>query len=322
MLYAASALYAQTTVEPILTTNYGSTLFRMEMNFPTTGIDSGLPANSGLIGRSELEYPLDVFLTGLRLRREFQAGENMTLGGTLAAWTNLSQPESKMMDSDWFGIQSSSGTTTSTVLFKFSYTESRAELRWFGGEAGIDMGRYSLFGKAVRYGLAVRYDRFTLKMFGVQGWQRQPGDSSILVDDYQDQLVLTYALTRIVPRLFSEVQLEGNGRVSWKATFSGSPASMAFDHDDHVLRKKMADTFAFGFGLGASTEVCFHLARHVDLSTTADLFYLRTKGNMDQYYYGDDPFTSVDETGLRYDNVENRIIGLAGGLSLGMRCLF
>ena len=44
---------------------------------------------------------------------------------------------------------------------------------------------------------------------------------------------------------------------------------------------------------------------------------------MDQRFYGDDPFTQdTDETGLKINNVVNRIIGFGGGFGLGLRFLF
>lgn len=321
-LTAVSVPFAQTTLEPYMLHGYGSTLFRFEFTEPVTpGDPNPPPDNTDRLAQSELEYPLDVFVAGLRFKHGFRMEGERSVGLILNAWTSISAPEGKMQDSDWFGIKSSSVGTTETSLFKFSYTQSRAELHWFGGEAGLDFGYFHLLDKPIRYGLLVHADWFSYRMFGAEGWQRLPDQPAQAVDFAPDSLVLTYKLVRIMPRLFADMTLIDHGAFAWNAALSAAPA-FATDHDDHVLRKKQSDSFAAGFELGILTELHFRLSDHFGLSAAADLRYLRTKGELDQKFYGDDPGTPNDETGLGFKNLVTRIIGFGGGLSLGAGYFF
>jgi hypothetical protein len=319
-LAAAVAPRAETALEPIFRSAYGSTLYRLEATFPLSGSDS-IPENTKGLGQSELEYPLDAFLVGARFRQDFRNAEGRGLGLSLAAWTNAGQPRSRMLDSDWMGARASSGITTSSLLYKFSYTRSRARLRWFGGEAGADIGDYALFGKPVRYGLAIRAERVEYALYGAEGWQNFPGEDAKVSAIPDSIRVLRYGLTRVQPRLFAEMRLMGSARAELKLSLSAAPA-LAWDHDDHLLRKKESDTFAYGFEIGGGTELAIRLAARLRLIVAGDLAYFRAKGEMDQHFYGDDPGTGKDETGLDIENVVTRIIGLGGGLSLGARYVF
>lgn len=321
LLLAATAS-ARSSLEPFLRRGMGSTLFRMEMTFPMTGVED-VPDDMKGLGQSELEYPLGMFVAGLKWRIEPGVGESRRgMGFILGAWTNLSDPSGTMKDTDWFGARVISGNTTSSSLVKFSYTESIAELRSFGGEAGWDIGPFPLLGKQARYGLSVRAERFDYLMTGIEGWQRFPGSPRVQVDALSGQPVLTYELTRVMPRFFAEVGLAEGRIAGWNATLSAGPA-FAWDHDDHVLRKKNSDTYAFGFEAGVRSELAFRVSDRSRLVAAAELAYFRTKGTMDQHFYGDDPGTQDrDETGTDYNNVVNRIIGLAGGVTAGYRFLF
>ena len=319
LLGAASSACAGSSLEPFFGRGYGSTLFRMELTFPLTDF-TGEPIDENVkgLGQSELEYPLDAFLAGVRYRYEFSPAAERYWGLNLGVWTNFTQPGGRMEDSDWFGQRASSGSSSSSYLYKFSYTRSRAEVRWYGGEAGADFGNYQVLSKTVRYGLSLRTEHLAYRMFGIQGWQRLPGGPANTVDSHRDELVLVYRLLRVMPRLTAEMLLAGGRAFSWKAAASGAPA-LAMDYDDHVLRRKDSETLAFGFEAGISSALRWRLSGRTSLAASADLAWFRTKGEMDQHFYGDDPFTSDDETGLSIRNVENRIIGLGGRLSLGFR---
>jgi hypothetical protein len=170
--------------------------------------------------------------------------------------------------------------------------------------------------------LAVRAERFSFDVFGVEGWKRFPDEEPVIIDTLPDQIVLTYALLRVMPRAFAELRLAQGGRSQWKAGFSAAPA-FAFDHDDHILRKKDSRTFAYGFELGAASEWSYRVTSNADLVAKADLAYFRTKGEMDQHFYGDDPSTpDADETGQSLKDITTRIIGLGGSVSMGCRYFF
>jgi len=321
-LAAAASLRAETSLEPIFGRGYGSTLYRLEMTFPLTNAGDSLPENTKGLGQSELEYPLDALVAGARYRQTFQAGDGRSIGLRLAGWTNVSEPDGRMQDSDWFGARASTGVTTSSVLFKFSYTRSRAELRWLGGEAGVDIGDYSLLGRPVRYGLLVRAERMDYRLYGADGWNRAPGETTSENVSFSDSnLVLRYGLTRVQPRLTAEMRFARSTRTEFKIALSAAPA-MAWDHDDHVIRKKESDTFAFGYEIGAGAEWDIRITDHFLITLVGDAAYFRAKGEMNQRFYGDDPGTAQNETGTTIDNVVTRIIGLGGGLTFGTRFLF
>lgn len=295
---------------------FGSTLYRLEITFPITGMDSIPGASSGL-GQSELEYPLDAWLAGVRWM-----GGSQKVGWRASAWTNFSDPGNRMLDTDWFGSRNSQGSASASMLYKFSYTRSQAEMRWFGGEAGLDFGDFELLGKPMRYGLSLRAERIAFRMFGIEGWQRIPDEPRVNVGMSADSLVLTYSLVRARPRLTAEMLLAGGKGVSLRGTAAAGPY-LAWDHDDHVLRNKESNAFAFGFEIGGGAGLEIRLSPDLALTLAAEMAYLRAKGEMEQRYYGDDPGSSgEDETGLERKGITNRIIGIGGGVDLGVRWLF
>ena len=98
-LIAAAPARAAGTLEPFCGLGYGSTLYRLEMTFPLTAPDTTVPNGKGL-GQSELEYPLDAMLVGLRYRQEF-AGIGLRLG----AWTNAGLPIESRSDLSQVGME-------------------------------------------------------------------------------------------------------------------------------------------------------------------------------------------------------------------------
>lgn len=315
-LAAALSARAGAGLEPFIGYGYGSTLYRLEMTFPIVG--DSVPNDVKGLGQSELEYPLDALLVGARYRYE---APGAAWGLHAGAWANASDAGGTMKDTDWSGARGTSGSTTSSVLFKFSFTESRPEMVWFGGEAGFDVGGSELMGKPVCYGLSVRADRLDVELFGAKGWQKPFDGPRQNVDFAPDSLVLTYGLTRIVPRLTSEILWRASDGVRFATALTAGPA-FAWDHDDHVLRGKYSDTFAWGYELGGNASLESRLTRALSILFRGEFAYSRAKGEMDQRFYADDPGTPDDETGLEFNNVVTRIIGLGGSVSAGLRYLF
>ena len=86
------------------------------------------------------------------------------------------------------------------------------------------------------------------------------------------------------------------------------------DYDDHVIRHKSATASGWGEGgRGAAGFKVFlkrepHSRPYLDVS--ADILYITGSLKQVQTYYGDDPGTSEDETGLVYSNVPHKITTL------------
>lgn len=322
LILAAGVSARSTSLEPFLMRGMGSTLFRFEVTSPMTAVED-VPEGTLALGQSELEFPLDMFVAGFKWRFEPRGGEaGRGIGITLGAWTNVSGAAGRMLDTDWYGTRVSSGKSVRSTLVKFSYTESKAEPQWYGGEAGWDIGPYPLLGTQARYGLSVRAERLEYSMTGVKGWQKLPDADKVQIDALPGRQVLTYELTRLMPRFFSAIRLAEGRIADWDVTLTAAPA-FAWDHDDHVLRKKYSDSFVFGFEAGLQSEVAFRVSDRSRLVAAAEMAYLRAEGTMDQRFYGDDPGTpGRDETGSGQQNLTNRIISFAGGVTAGWRFLF
>ena len=312
---------ARCFVEPFFGRGTGSTLFRMESTIPVNGSDSVPDGVTGMI-QSELEYPRDMFIAGLKWRMETGSEASRNVGLHLGVWTNVIDPAGNMMDTDWLGARSSSGSATTTSLYKFSYTESRPEARWIGAEAGVDFGAFNLLRKSVRFGVELHADYSSYRLYGIEGWQRLPQSPMYRVDTLADELVLTYRVLRLVPLLSADIRLADGPKATWNAVLTAGPA-FAWDHDDHVLRRKESDAYAYGFEAGLRTEIELRVSARSSLVPAVRLAYFRTKGSMDQRFYGDDPFTEeTDETGKTHLSVEDRIISFSGSLSMGYRYRF
>ena len=303
-------------IEPFIAHEFGSTWYRLQVTEQTEEINELGFTES--VGQSELEYPLDVMLFGIRLLKAGQFESGKAYRFFMRGWFNVTDPNSKMKDSDWFGVRDGSLTS----LYKFSYTESRSELIWLGGETGIEVSNYSLFGHSVSYGFKIESDASYHKMFGVKGWQELPGTERIEFDELRNKVVLTYKLFYFEPSVYINVKLLKTQMLNWSVLFSFSPLTIAYDIDNHVLRNKKAETTAFGIGLGIVSELSYKVAKNAFLIGEYRLRYIRTEGKMDQKFYGDDPSFEGDETGLEINNIDNIIALFTNQISLGLRWYF
>jgi len=302
-----NSLWGKTTIEPFVARGFGSTLFRFQLSDPITGDFDSLFSNASVLGQSELEYPIDVFNIGLKLKVDFAMGEKTRqffLGGRV----NVTQPILKMEDSDWVGMKFEDDGANISVLSKYSYTQSDTKMIWIGAEIGLGLGYFNLWNRKTDYGILLMVDYFSFEMFGLTGWQRPYFDQpSINVASHNNQLVLTYRLIYFNPEMFFNMVLKTKPKYYWNLMLAVSPATLAFDHDDHVLRNKNMDTFAYGFSLSTGTSINIRMTNRYEWVMGGDLKYIRIKGKMDQFFYGDDPGTSDNETGIEIRGIDNLI---------------
>lgn len=186
------------SIEPVITQSYGSTWYRLQVSEPIVSQEDDPLSNAGFtdtVGQSELEYPLDVLIGGIKLKKLFSQQSNHPFSLELYFWKNVSSPDNKMKDSDWFGVKNESVTS----LYKFSYTESSSRLDWAGFEINMESYKHRFFQNLVSYGIKVSGDYSYHRLYGVEGWRKYPDTAKQALYLPQNIQVLTYKLWHVEP---------------------------------------------------------------------------------------------------------------------------
>lgn len=242
---------------------------------------------------SRLEYPFS------HLHIEFSG--NMTIGmvslnGFLGR--NLIDPVSKMIDSDWIGIPAWKYRDL------FSYTESRAELTGIiyglGLSLNLSRSRDSRFD--LQSGMVGTF--FEYSMFGLTGWQ-DDGTTLARFDGNDSVKVLYYRVRWYGAFLGAEWQLIMPFGSDLQLGFRFYPWVHARDFDDHPLRNKKSFTKAYGVGVDGTAQLNVRVDKSVYFIVGCVFSWWRAEGDQNQIFYGDDPGTTDDETGLEFEGIHN-----------------
>ena len=316
VLFASESIAADYFVEPFVAHKYGSVKYHIDI--PQTVSISSNSQITQIVAASELEYPLDVSIAGLKASVIFPFALNRELTIFANTWKNLDNPGGKMQDTDWLL------NSAQTNLEKTSYTQSTSRLQWSGVDAGLELNGFSLLEKPVSYGFALDYDYSYHNMYGITGWQKsQPGAPPLPIDTLHNTLVLTYQLWNVESSLYGKLRMYQAEKISWDLMLSVSPLVVTQDKDDHVLRYKNAQTTALGYGAGAVTTLEYHFTKNFLLNAQLSVRYFRTQGKMTQYYYKDDPSTpKINENGLSIGDVSNVITLFTQQVLLSVRWYF
>lgn len=240
---------------------------------------------------SLLEFPLDVTICGLS--GEINPMEEPNRWSIkLKYLTNLNNPGSKMIDTDWDEIVSIFPYT------KFSYTESDAEMDM----TIIDLeARFCVMEKH-KIDISVfaggRYQKIYQDVIGIDGWQRPFNVDSIYyypsqdLPLYQDIVVGTYEieLKQIKVGFLSDIYL--SDRISSQIKIAFAPVFFD-DIDDHVLRNKESTANGDGKGYIAGFNLRYNKpgSKLSYIQLNASYNSLSAEGSQTQYWYGDDPST-------------------------------
>lgn len=259
---------------------------------------------------SELEFPLDVWLA------DFKLGVEGTISGStawridLAVGTNIGDPGNPMKDSDVISVPEWGASE------KFSYTESDSETDVLVTDLS---GRVAFFARPrlrLEAVLGYAYESFSYEIFGVEGWQLNPETGErVLFSLYEGVNVLDYKVTYHVPYLGISMRGAPARRMTVDAQLLYSPRASAEDRDDHILRKKTAESDCRGRAYMGSLEATWRPYRRPgglswSVGIGVDLVYVSTEGDQTQRWYGDDPVDpSVDETGLVIGGIDTEIVG-------------
>jgi hypothetical protein len=249
---------------------------------------------------SELKFPLDVAYGSVGGNLIWK--RNFEFFGTLTM--NLTEPSSKMEDSDW-GVLDDSGSLD-------IYSESDAELNavtfdggaryWFPFTAATNRAVWSLGA-----GPSLIYQHLDWTISNVDQWYpSQPA----LGHDTQSGVVATYKADIVMPYLDACVKIQ-NKRLSGRAEIGFGPA-LVQDEDDHILRQKRSTATLLGFGLKGAAEIRYDLTRHLFALARIDMLSITATGTSKDEGYGG------DLEGFYAEITEDfTLTSFTGGLSIG-----
>jgi hypothetical protein len=308
------------TVIPQLSQSFGLTEYIMDIADPQ---EEGI-----YVLKSQLEFPLDVAMAGVTV------GVHSTRD-TLYAWSleggyflNIEDPGGIMKDHDWETVWRVIGTDTVTYwgeVEKFSYTESRAEMK----SALITVEGYLRVFQKRRFDIDLwggfRYQKIEQNIIGYKGWQLKR-DSSVARVVYVSSTdsAAYYRVTFNTPYvgLRSNIRLNPNTSLSAKTAFALVWAS---DFDDHLLRNKIATADITGKGFISGVSLRHQMPHNGKIQPFFELVgefvYLHASGSQTQSWYGDDPASpDYDDTGVVRSGIPHEInnrqasVGLRVGL--------
>ncbi len=232
---------------------------------------------AGVANRSKLSFPLDVALARGSASYTLPTAEEGELEIGLGAMWSLDDPQSPMIDEDWYGG------------FLVGYTESEIELsmavlevsgRFWQKRRPIRSGTYRWW-----WGGSLIYERYDAEVFGADGFYFPPlGEGTVFVDT--SIRVLSYDLE-------SYAALAGVGmsgacrRFCILASGETGPVYME-DFDIHRLRAFYADALAAGLALRLHGEGRLWLGEVGDsrwyLNLAVSYFSAYAWGNQTQYH--------------------------------------
>lgn len=296
------------TVAPQLSQNFGLTEYIMDIS---------LPYNEGIyVLKSQLEFPLDVVMAGAAVGLHSTRETLYTWSIEGSYFTNIDNPGGVMKDHDW-------ETDTATWrVEKFSYTESRAEMK----STLITVEGYLRVLQRQRFGLDLwggfRYQKIEQDIIGYDGWQIDTNGVRHTVSGIEKGIY--YKVTYKSPHLGlrSNIRLRHHTVISAKAAFALMWAS---DFDDHLLRNKTATADITGKGFISGVSISHQMPRTGKIQPffelASEFVYLHASGNQTQRWYGDDPITpDDDDTGTILSGIPHEInsrqvsVGLRVGL--------
>jgi outer membrane protease len=209
-----------------------------------------------------------------------------------------------MKDSDWIGLPEYG------LREKISFTESDSELKafFFYLEGSFGVVNKPKFTLELLGGY--EYQDFSFEILGVRGWKISEEGTEhfeILqgtnVLDYDISYHIFYAGVAATGHISPRLQVEARGACS--------PQVKAKDHDDHLLRNKSFDGDCSGWALkgGGDIQWTVKTSRKSGLFLGLGFDYMKidADGDQVQHWYGDDPGTEDNETGLRLPGIKENV---------------
>ncbi len=250
-----------------------------------TGNNSILTTFDG--GRSKLEWPIDARTIGIRLGLSAQDIFEAEFNIAASPWESNHNP---MKDYDYLdetgaqiqhdGVDIYSESDLDSKALVFALQSRIFPLRTRFISAGFTAGyQYEKFD----------YRAYNTRQIGYGPWQNQTSSLSGLTSTY----TVNYNIFSLGLALQSRV--EDTLIITLEA--SALPLVYAKDEDIHLERNRVSHTSASGGGYQASISSLFKITGNWFISSRYSFIRIATDGHEDQYWYGDDPGTTGNDTG-------------------------
>ncbi|MFH1612644.1 MAG: omptin family outer membrane protease [bacterium] len=256
---------------------------------------------------SELEFPLDVYMSGIKLEWNRKTIKKVPYFFSLDIWKNTTNPKVFMKDSDW------KGDIYEKDRIKFSYTESNAKLNAsiLNIKGGMVFSTKSEFTLETIAGY--KYQNFSYKIFGIKGWYINDNKEKIFYDGYWDTNVLNYEIFYYIPYLGFNIYNDKSLPLFINAEIAFSPFTSIVDHDDHILRNKIAEGETYGTTVLSELNLVKKITipiikKNLFAKIGFEFIQIYTTGKQSQIWYGDDPAGPENETGLKVEGINDKII--------------
>ncbi|MDH4033570.1 MAG: omptin family outer membrane protease, partial [candidate division Zixibacteria bacterium] len=237
---------------PVLLFNTGKTDYTIQF----VGLAIDQDGDTVLLGgRSQLEFPVDMTLTGFDIVAETKTSSGKTLTFNGSAIMSVTDPSTKMEDHDWWF------DPLGTESFKWSWTESRTKTNYLllKLEAAMSILQRPKVQLAAMAGF--HYNRIEFDVMGYDGWQVRNDGLAHDVSKSSNVKVGYYKATYKLP----QVGMRLNVIPSWQLSMGTQLALgrlMASDLDDHVLRGKTAEASTTGWAFLAQAKARLLLTQH------------------------------------------------------------
>jgi hypothetical protein len=250
-----------------------------------TGCNSNLTVFDG--GRSRLDWPIDAKTIGLRLGLSANGIFENEFDMAATPWTSN---HSTMKDFDYLdetgsqthhdGVDIYSENDLDSKVLAFALHSRIFPLRTRFASAGFTMGyKFEEFD----------YRAYNTHQIGYGPWQNQAGKLTGPTSVY----TVNYNIFSI--GLALRALIEDSLIITLEA--SSLPLVYAKDEDEHLKRNRVSYTSTTGAGYQTSFSSLFKITGNWFISSSYSFTRIATNGHQDQYWYGDDPATSGNDTG-------------------------
>jgi outer membrane protease len=243
-------------------------------------------------GKSELVFPLDQNLAGLKFGWRAVREGRTEWSGTVRLSTKISDPGGVFTDKDWWKMDDGG-------LFLFSSTRSNVEGSLIDFE--IELNRRIAGGKKVDLDLVLGlgYQKVSQDAVDVVGTQSFFTDSGLVVYEVSyDDLALTYEVKYVRPFVGLAQRIRVSDRMKAAMRAVVAPFIYAEDLDDHVLRSFTSKVDGNGLGfsgrLGLEYEAPRSQRRRPIVGLETELRYAKIEASGRREYYEDNPLEGFD----------------------------